>query len=235
MDNPSIYLGGKSLTESDAGLNFNVGHESIQDIKMLNYGSKKVAYRPFYRYIYSEVIDDNGNVTRINKNIWKVASPLDFDYYYFPGDVVKMSVYSPLENYLQLRIEVLEETKIEKYQKKRKKYQLKGKPKVYYSPLFYSEGHSKLEAEFKRVNSLDQYGNEGFIVKPTKALVSESVWKEVFLFKKINESIVKIPFSRGRYASMICPNDESFTIKEFNKDEGGEKITIHPQYRGGNK
>ena len=75
---------------------------------MLNYGSKKVAYRPFYRYIYSEVIDDNGNVTRINKNIWKVASPLDFDYYYFPGDVVKMSVYSPLENYLQLRIEVLE-------------------------------------------------------------------------------------------------------------------------------
>ncbi len=47
-------------------------------------------------------------------NSWNVSDPRNFQYYYFPGDVIKMSVYSPIPDYLQLRIEIIKPTEIEK-------------------------------------------------------------------------------------------------------------------------
>lgn len=232
LDNPSIYMGGHAISESDAGLGLMSGYETLDASKPLNYGSKKVSYRPFYRYIYSEVVDIDGNVERRNVNSWNVSDPKRFEYYYFPGDLIKMSVYSPIPNYLQLRIEVLETTTIEKYAKQRMAYQLKdNKPSTYYSPLFYSEGHGVSSAEFKRVNSIDQYGNEGSNVKLTNARVTLASWTSVYLYKKIDDSIVKVPFNKNRQAVMTCPNVESFTITadEDQIKNGGESIEIHPK------
>ncbi len=86
-------------------------------------------------------------------------------------------------------------------------------------------------AEFKRVNSIDQYGNEGSNVKATKATVSEAIWREVYLYRKVNNKLVKVPFNKQRQTSMICPNVESFsiTVSEEQKQKGGESITIHPK------
>lgn len=231
LDSPSIYMGGHSISESDAGLGWMVGYETTDTSEPLNYGSKKVAYRPFYRYIYSEAVDTNGNVLRNNVNSWNVSDPKRFEFYYFPGDLIKMSVYSPLPNYLQLKIEVLEPTTIEKYKKQREAFNLKNNmPSTYYSPLFYSEGHGILDAEFKRVNSIDQYGNEGSNVKLTDAKVTKATWESVYLYRNINNEIIKVPFSLDRQTRMTCPNVESFTLNATDEQtkNGGESIEIHP-------
>ncbi|VEU79757.1 hypothetical protein [Haploplasma axanthum] len=226
LDNPSVYMGGHSLSESDAGLGFNSGYRFKGDEEELNYGTPKIAYRPFWRYIYSDCLDVNGNVTRNNVNSWNVANPHDFDFYYFPGDKIKMAVYSPINDYLQLRIELIEETTNEKYVKIREGFKLKDKPRVFYSPLFYSEGHGSNKAEFKRVNSIDQYGNEGFIVKETEAKVTEAVWENTYLFRRIEGMVCRVPMTENRKVEMACPNKESFKIKKLNN--GGESITITP-------
>ncbi|WP_025724531.1 hypothetical protein [Acholeplasma granularum] len=231
LDSPSIYMGGHALSESDAGLGLMSGYETLDTSTPINYGTKKVSYRPFYRYIYSEAIDKNGNVQRNNVNSWNVSDPTRFEYYYFPGDLIKMSVYSPLPNYLQLKIEVLETTTIEKYKNQRALYKLKNnQPSTYYSPLFFSEGHGLSNAEFKRVNSIDQYGNEGSNVKLTDAKVTKATWESVYLYRKIEDEIVKVPFNKERQSVMTCPNVESFTITQNEEQikKGGESIEIHP-------
>ena len=80
----------------------------------LTYSSPKLAYRPFWRYIYKDAQDIKGNVTRREINSWNVANPRP-DVLLFSGDKVRMKVYSPMPNYLQLHIEVVETTKIPKY------------------------------------------------------------------------------------------------------------------------
>lgn len=229
LDSPSIYMGGFALSESDAGLGWNIGYQYKGQELELNYGTPKVAYRPFWRYIYSEVIDIDTNVKRNNVNSWNVSNVEDFDFYYFPGDKITMSVYAPIPNYLQLRIELLEPTKIEKYAKIREGFGLKDKPRTFYSPLFFSEGHGVVEAEYKRVNSIDQYGNEGFVVKETNAKVLDSVWENTYLFKEIDGVVYRVLYDKTRKIEMACPNQESFDIEYIG--DTGEKITIKPNWK----
>jgi hypothetical protein len=227
MDNPSVYMGGNALEESDAGLGLNLTYESSDTSEELNLGSKKLAYRPFWRYIYKETIDFKGNIERINRNSWNISEPRSLCYYYFPGDLLRMKIYSPIKNYLQLRIEVVETTTIPKYVKLRESYNLKdNRPKDFYSPLFISDGHGDVLAEFKRVNSIDQFGNEGYYAKDTDAKVSEAIWYETYLYREINGEIFKVPFDSKRQMVMTCPSDKAFTIEYENALV--EKVTIHP-------
>lgn len=231
MDNPSIYMGGFSSKETDAGLGMNVGYPDLDTSYQLDYSSPKISYRPFWRYIYSEADDTYGNVRRREVNSWNVSDPRNFQYYYFPGDVIKMSVYSPIPDYLQLRIEIIKPTEIEKYKNIRERYNLKNNlPGNFYSPIFHSKGHGYQKAEFKRVNSIDQYGNEGKRVQDTNATMSTAHWQEVYLYRRINGKLVKVPFNNNRYASMVCPNEKAFTVsyEGVNTALGGEKIVIHP-------
>ena len=139
-----------------------------------------------------------------------------------------MKVYSPLNDYLQFRIEVIEPTKIEKYVKLREKYNLPdNRPSDYYSPIFSSSGHGYKKAEFKRVNSVDQYGNEGFMAKLTDAQVSTAVWSETYLYREFDGKLYKVPFTEQRATSLICPSSDAITVNKIN-EIGGEEITLHP-------
>ncbi|HOI47487.1 MAG TPA: hypothetical protein PLR26_07165 [Bacilli bacterium] len=231
-DNPSVYMGGHATLESDAGLGMNMGYPDQDTSYELTQAYPKICWRPFWRYIYNYVTDDKGNVNRYSVNSWNVSDPRHFGYYYFPGDVIRMAVYSPIPDYMQLRIEVVKPTTIPKYVEQRKKYGLKDDlPHDFYSPIFHSKGHGGLNvAEFKRVNAIDQFGNEGYVVKHTKATVSKASWKEVYLYRYIDGTLMKVPFNQSRYASMICPNPTAFTIDTTNVDHtlGGENIEIHP-------
>ena len=230
MDNPSIYMGGKSHTESDAGLGLNLSYTSSDVTGELDYSSPKLAWRPFWRYIYKEAEDTAGNVRRREVNSWNISEPRSLCYYYFPGDTIEMAVYSPLKDYLQLRIRVIKPTTIPKYVKLRKQYELPNDaPLDFYSPIFYSKGHGTDDAEFKRVNSIDQFGNEGYHAKDTKATVSEAVWHEVYLYRKIDGKLMKVPFDQARQTSMICPNEKAIDVKTLEKEKGSEAITIHPE------
>jgi hypothetical protein len=229
MDNHNLYMGGCSCEESDCGLGYNTMYTTCDTKEDLNLASPKLGYRPFYRYICHERIDEDGNTDVVHANFWRVTNPRSLCYYYFPGDVVRMKVYSPIPNYLQMRIEVIECTKIEKYVKIREQYHLKdNRPKDYCSPLFYSEGHGIHPAEFKRVNSIDQYGNEGKIVKSTNATVSQEIWKECFLYREVDHKLVKVPFTKNRQISLCCPNSKAVSLQEYQSERGGEILSIAP-------
>lgn len=229
LDNPSVYMGGNAFEESDAGLGLNLTYQSNDFSSELNKSSPKIAWRPFWRYIYKEAIDIGGNVERREVNSWNISEEKSTMYYYFPGDLIRMKIYSPIPNYLQLRIELVETTTISKYVKLRQKYGLRNDlPTDFYSPIFLSEGHGKVKADFKRVNSIDQYGNEGFHAKPTDAEVSQAVWQETYLYRRLDEKIVKVPFSEKRQVSMICPNESAIGVETIDSEKGSERITIHP-------
>lgn len=228
MDNPSVYIGGCADLESDCGLGYNTMYADSDTSYEHDYSTPKLGWRPFYRYIYKDATDDNGNVLRRNINSWNITNPKATCYYYFPGDKIRMKVYSPLNDYLQFRIEVIEPTKIEKYVKLREKYNLPdNRPSDYYSPIFSSSGQGYKKAEFKRVNSVDQYGNEGFMAKLTDSSVSKSVWSETYLYREINGKLYKVPFTEERATSLICPSEDAITVKKIN-EIGGEEITLHP-------
>lgn len=225
---PFIW-GGKSAKESDAGLNLNLSYSSSDTKEDLSLSSPKLAYRPFWRYIYNSTTDFSGNVDRQEINSWNVHNPRHLSNYYFPGDVIKMSVYSPLKDYLQLRIDVIEATSNPKYVKIRMGYGLENNlPTSFLSPLFFSKGHGYEKAEFKRVNSIDQYGNEGLVAQNTNAEVTEALWQEVYLYREINGELVKVPFLQNRQTSMICPHQDVITVKKHPLDPTGEAIIIHP-------
>lgn len=231
MDNPSVYMGGNAHFESDAGLGMNIGYTSRDTSAPLDYGSKKVAWRPFWRYIYRDVIDHEGNVLRRQFNSWNVADPKNFHYYYFPGDTLRMKVYSPIPHYMQLVIQVITPTTLEPYVSQRLAYGLKdNRPSDFYSPLFHSEGQGTgIPAHFKRVNSIDQYGNEGKVAHATEATVSEAIWHDVSLYRRIDGRLVKVPFTKDRRATMSCPDARAFTSDTSGLEaRGGERIAIHP-------
>lgn len=214
LDNPSIYMGGMSNAESDAGLILEIGCDPNGCNTML---SEKVAYRPFWRYIYE------------GKNTWANADGKNPYLYYFPGDIIRMSVFSPRAHRLQLKIEVIKPTEIEKYVKIRESYGVKY-PHDFLSPEFGSMGHGMFDARFKRVNAIDTYGNEGKKAQDTNAYVGEAIWKEVYLYRKINDEIYKIPFTKERYYLLKCPHENGSLVHYDSVDEslGGEVIIINP-------
>lgn len=227
LDNIAIYMGGKAISESDAGLTWASGQEDLENFKAINYGSIKNCYRPFWRHIYEDVKDENGNVLRSSINSWQMPDPNDVNTYFFPGDVINMAVYSPLENYLQLKIELLEPTQISEFKKIREKLKISDK-QIFYSPLFYSKGHGISHAEFKRVNSIDQYGNEGFMISQTNAFVSKATWYHTYLYRKIDNKLYKVFLNQKRQTQMACPLNDVFKIEDKN-DIGGESLTIEPK------
>ena len=218
LDNPSIYLGGNSSAESDVGLTWSVG--ATFNGTAVNY-AESVAFRPFWRYI------DSG------KNTYMNAAWRDTCFYYYPGDTIRMSVFATKANYLQLRIELLEETTIPKYAQRRASYNLGSNyPKVFVSPEFPSKGMGVNKAEFKRVVALDQVGNEGKPTQPTNAQNANAIFREVYLYRKIDNQIYKVPMTKERYA--YCNAPSTFTnahIVSYNgvdQSLGGEIITLSP-------
>lgn len=218
LDNASIYLGGNSSAESDVGLTWSVGANFAGTA--VNY-SESIAYRPFWRYI------DSG------KNTYMNAAWRDTCYYYYPGDTIRMSVFSTKANYLQLRIELLEETTIPKYAQRRANYNLGSNySKVFVSPEFPSKGMGVNKAEFKRVVALDQVGNEGKPTQPTNAQNANCIFREVYLYREINNQIYKVPMTTQRFAYCNAPSSFSnahiVSYDGVDKNLGGEIITLSP-------
>ena len=216
LDNPSVYFGGYAGAESDAGLTWTLVGETAECLKP---SKESLAFRPFWRYIHGE------------QNTWENSDYRHPEHYYLPGDKLRISVFSPKPDYLQMQIEVLEKTTIPKYVERRKSWRIENDaPTHFITPPFPSIGHGGKHAEFKRVNAIDQSGNEGKAAQPTNSQVFECIWHEVYLYREIKGEVVKVPFSRERQIQMACPSLDAFTIKEDHVDDslGGEIVAIHP-------
>ena len=228
LDNASLYLGGNAQFESDVGLTWSIGYPTKDATA---YSRSGIAFRPFWRYITNKEPDC--------KNCYRNSDVKALEYYYFPGDKIRISVFTPEIGYLQMRIELLVPTEIEKYAVQRSGYELGSDfNKVFTTPLFPSEGMGAVRTEFKRVNAIDQVGNEGHPTINTNAKAEGAIWHEVYLYREITGAIYRVPMTAERRAEMACPAGKNvngdFTNAIITSDAGvdaalgGETVTLDP-------
>ena len=223
-DNASVYMGASGNAESDVGLTWSMGLNP-QTGKLDT--SKSIGFRPFWRYI------DSG------KNTYANASVNDTHYYYYPGDKVKMSLYVTRPGYLQLRIELLEETTIPEYKAFRESFKLGDYNKVFLSAEFPSSGAGTSKILFKRCCALDQVGNEGGKSQPTNAQSLNIIFHEVYLYREVNDEVVKVPFTSDRRSELSWPgkvtdlgdftNAIIVSYDGVDTSKGGEIVVIDPK------
>lgn len=237
LDNPSVYMGGNADYESDVGLSLSKGCVD-GDCSKVSQGS--VVFRPFWRYITNSDYDEGSYADHLGlysvscsgsgqtKNCFANWHYKDTQYYYLPGDKIRMIVYSPRPNYLQLQIEVIEVSTLPESKAMREKYGWKD-PENFISPEFRSPGvGTGKPTEYKRVNAIDQKSNEGKPAIPTTTEIKNAIWHEVYLYREIDDTLYRVPFDESRAAYMSCPYDDAFIIESHNPEKGGEVITISP-------
>ncbi|MBR5858520.1 MAG: DUF5011 domain-containing protein [Clostridia bacterium] len=233
-DNPSVYLGGNAYSESDVGLSFSLG---VINTKTNTISKGSIAFRPFWRYITETDQDVGGydahggkyTVTANGNNCYANYHWSYTEYYYLPGDKLRISVYSPEPDKLQLKIEVIEKSTLASSVEMREKYGWKD-PADFVSPIFSSLGHGKIDAEFKRVNAIDQSGNEGGVAANTNTEISNAIWHSTYLYREIDGVIYRVPMNESRCATTDAPYKEAFDIITDEKSSaiGGETVTIRP-------
>ncbi|TVP95515.1 MAG: DUF5011 domain-containing protein [Acholeplasmatales bacterium] len=244
LDNPSIYIGGHALAESDVGLSF-MGTCLGLSCRLPGYqlSRSSMAFRPFWRYIAKDNLDegsyaDHDNLYGVScysqgggfSNCWGNWHSMDSRYYYLPGDTIRMILHSPKPHFMQLQIEVLAISDWPESVALRAQHGWLP-PENFFSPLFAAPGHGTDQpAEYKRVNAIDQVGNEGRPAIDTTSAVTQAVWHEMYLYRDIDGVKHRVPFHAGRYAVMNCPLEDRFTLREEGVDTrlGGSVIDIHP-------
>lgn len=243
LDNPSVYMGGNATYESDVGLSFSKALINVQS-NTLSKGS--IAFRPFCRYITKNAEDkDIGGYDLANGRRYAVSATNstgdnmianwyygDTEYYYLPGDKLRMIIYSPEPNKSQLQIEVIEVSKDPVSVQMRKQYGWKN-PENFISPIFASPGSGiNGNVEYKRVNAIDQSNNENKDAIDTTTLISNAIWHEAYLYRMIDGVLYRVPFTDERRNYISAKDASKFTISYDGVDtsKGGEVITIHPGY-----
>ena len=200
LDNASVYMGGLAgEQEVDAGLTWEVIREADGKVS-----TERKAFRPFWR-----------------AKKWSNA-PAKADYYYFPGDLVRMKVDTRKTGTLTLEIEVLE--RAESSRPLLIALNAAEHPTIF-TVTFDVEpfGPGNLQ-QFKRVNAIDQVGNEGKGVIPTTTTVRGSEWHEVWLLRADGR---RLPMAPERYTDMRCPDATHIVVEPtINSDRGGERVDI---------
>jgi hypothetical protein len=194
LDNASCYVGGRAgETEIDAGVSWEVIREADGSVS-----SQRKAFRPFWR----------------NKQ-WQ-SGPAKPEYYYSPGDTIRLKCWTEQPGKLKLQIDLLSRA---------------GQPTAtagdkpistlsteFDAPAF---GPSAVQ-QFKRVCAIDQTGNEGKPAQPTNAVVREVIWRDVKLLRG-TESRPMLP---PRFTDMRCPDANLIRVTPLEGDETGERVEI---------
>jgi hypothetical protein len=115
---------------------------------------------------------------------WNSAPPKK-EFYFYPGELVQMAVLVAAPKKLRLII-------------------TDGKTKTFQQD-FDAEGFvAGLPRQFKRVNAIDQVGNEGKPAQPTKAEIIGSEWLQTILLRGEGQTAQQLPMSSGRFTDMRC-------------------------------
>lgn len=137
-----------------------------------------------------------------------INAPAVKDFYWYPGDKVLMSV------------EVIEDGLL--------RFIVEGNGKKF-DTTFECAGYTlNGKGDFKRVNAIDQVGNEGKSAQATKTSVNNAKWNYTTLIRLQDGKKVDVPMHNGRFTSMICPDAKFFKViqTEDDKLKGGEIISI---------
>lgn len=80
--------------------------------------------------------------------------------------------------------------------------------------------------QFKRVNAIDQFGNEGKPVQPTKAEVVGAEWLQTILLRGEGSNAKQIPMDKSRFTDMRCAGESNVVVTATDQAKGAEKIDI---------
>lgn len=136
-------------------------------------------------------------------------APAESKYYWYPGEEVTISLQIINDYHLKFIVE--------------------GEGKRFetdYDCAGYKKGNI---GEFKRVNAIDQVANEGKPAQATQTLVKNSRWKNTYLYRFVDNEVLKVPMHGGRFTDMRCPDLMFFKIESSEEDSkyGAETISIN--------
>ncbi len=209
LDNASIYLGGRAGDqEIDCGVNWEIVKEADGSVSKIG-----KAFRPFWR-----------------NEKW-YSGPAKPEYYFYPGDVIRMKVENTQDGKLLMRIDLLARAKDADKLPEPADSADETTPIVATKPAagagdeafttkpvdsissfttVFDASEFRLEGlkQFKRVNGMDQSGNEGKPVQPTKTRITDAKWREVWLLRGQK----RVPMTPERFTDMRCPDPKHIEV-----------------------
>lgn len=144
---------------------------------------------------------------------WRTQKPGDWssapakkEFYFYSGETVQMAIL--VAGPKKLRLVVSD-----------------GKGKTFQTD-FDAEGFvAGAPRQFKRVNAIDQVGNEGKPVLPTKAEITGSEWLQTILLRGEGSAAQQLPMNSSRFTDMRCSNG-AVVVTPVDAAKGAEKIDI---------
>jgi hypothetical protein len=161
--------------------------------------------------------DANGKLSE-RRNAWRPFwrtktwnnAPNQPEYTWYPGDTVQMAVYLIAPKKLRLIVSDAVQ-----------------QPKKMFQVDFDAEGFApNIMRQFKRVNAIDQFGNEGKPVQSTKAQVTGAEWLQTILLLGASAEAKRILMDKARFTDMRCPNQSHIVVTTIDAAKGAEKIDI---------
>ncbi|MEP7213343.1 MAG: hypothetical protein ABI791_09725 [Acidobacteriota bacterium] len=141
---------------------------------------------------------------------WNNA-PNHAEYTWYPGETVQIAVYLVAPKKLRLIVA-----------------DANPRPKKMFQVDFDADGFApNVARQFKRVNAIDQFGNEGKPVQPTKAEVTGAEWLQTILLRGAGSEAKQIPMDRARFTDMRCSDRSHIVVTETNPAKGAEKVDIY--------
>ncbi len=221
LDNASVYLGGRAKDqEIDCGVNWEIIREADGSVSTMG-----KAFRPFIR-----------------NEAWH-SGPAKPEYYYAPGDVIRMRVENTTDGKLLMRIDLLARaadadalikpvTEVDETTPVVASKPARGDNPNHLSTMpldSISSFTSTFDArefrvdglkQFKRVNGMDQSGNEGQPVQPTTTKITDAVWQQVWLLRGHE----RVPMTPKRFTDMRCPDPAHISMQPFGLT--GETVSL---------
>ena len=161
-------------------------------------------------------VDANGRRSE-TRNAWRPfwrtstwnAAPARPEHYWYPGETVQMAVIAIGPR--KLRLVVADAGQ---------------QPKKIFQVDFDAAGFmAGVPRQFKRVNAIDQRGNEGKPVQPTAAEITGSEWMQTVVLRGAGADAKQLPMSASRFTDMRCgPANVVVTTSDASK--GAERIDL---------
>ncbi|MDQ3712509.1 MAG: hypothetical protein M3388_09855 [Acidobacteriota bacterium] len=161
--------------------------------------------------------DEQGNLSK-RRNAWRPFwrnetwsnAPAEKQFYWYPGDVVQMAVIVAGPGKLRLVI-------ADAGAQPKRVFQIEFDAKTF-AP--------NVPRQFKRVNAIDQFANEGKPVQVTKAEVTGAEWLQTLLMRGAGADAKQIPMDKARFTDMRCANESNIVVTSTDAAKGAEKIDI---------
>lgn len=143
--------------------------------------------------------------------VWNNPPQNTPEFTWYPGDTVQIAVYLIAPKKLRLIVA-----------------DAGGQPKKMFQVDFDAEGFApNVARQFKRVNAIDQFNNEGKPVQATKAQVTGAEWLQTILLRGAGSEAKQIPMDKTRFTDMRCSDESHIVVGTTDAAKGAEKIDIY--------